>query len=129
MAQNNTDLQMLITRTLRFGVAAAAIIAAIGGIIYLWQHGSEPMPDYSQFNYTDATYHPADYTTLEGIIAGILDMNSRSWVQLGVLVLILTPIIRVVLSLADFLRERDWLYSIITAIVLAVIISNSIGGF
>ena len=48
---------------------------------------------------------------------------------MGVIVLILTPILRVVLSLFDFLRERDWLYSIITAIVLAVILCNSVGGF
>ena len=36
---------------------------------------------------------------------------------------------RVFLSLIDFLKDRDWLYAIITAIVLAVIISNSIEGF
>ncbi|EJX08966.1 membrane protein containing DUF1634 [gut metagenome] len=49
--------------------------------------------------------------------------------QLGVLALILTPIMRVVLSLFDFLQERDWLYAAITAIVLAVILVNSVGGY
>ena len=43
--------------------------------------------------------------------------------------LILTPILRVVLSLLDFTLERDWLYAGITAIALAVIVVNSIGGF
>ena len=129
MSHQPLDLQLLIARTLRWGVATAATIAAIGGIIYLVQHGSDPMPDYQTFSYDDPAFHPADYTTPEGIWEGIVSMNSRSWVQTGVIVLILTPILRVVLSLFDFLRERDWLYSIITAIVLAVIISNSIGGF
>lgn len=53
-------------------------------------------------------------------------MNSRSWIQTGVIVLILTPVMRVVLSLFDFLRERDWLYAVITSVVLAVIIANSL---
>ena len=129
MPNKHLDLQLLIARTLRWGVATAATIAAIGGIIYLVQHGSDPMRDYQTFSYDDPAFRPADYTTLDGILEGIVSMNSRSWVQMGVIVLILTPILRVVLSLFDFLRERDWLYSIITAIVLAVILCNSVGGF
>ena len=45
------------------------------------------------------------------------------------MVLILTPILRVLLSLVDFLAEHDWLYALITSIVLGIIISYSIGGF
>ena len=71
----------------------------------------------------------ADYTTLRGIFAGLASFSAVGWIQTGVLILILTPIMRVLLSLIDFLKDRDWLYAIITAIVLAVIISNSIEGF
>ena len=46
----------------------------------------------------------------------------------GVLVLILTPIMRVVLALVGFVRERDWIFAGITSFVLAVIVMNSIGG-
>lgn len=127
MAQKVSDLQLLIAHTLRIGVGLAALIAAVGGIAYLIQHGSEAMPDYTQFDYRDPAYHPADYTTLGGIVGGIGAMNARSWIQLGVIALILTPVVRVVLSLLDFVRERDWLYAAITAVVLAVIIGNSLG--
>jgi uncharacterized membrane protein len=82
------------------------------------------MPDYSHFSYSEA--HPEEYTTLGGIWAGILDMNAYSWIQAGVITLLLTPILRVTLSLFDFLRERDWLYAFITSVVLAIIISNSL---
>ena len=51
------------------------------------------------------------------------------WIQLGVVVLLLTPVMRVALSLVDFVKERDWLYAFITAVVLSVIIVNSIGGY
>lgn len=120
-----TDLQQLIGNTLRWGVTIACLIATIGGALYLWRHGAEPMPDYTHFAYDDPNCHPAEYTTLEGIWQGVLSGTARSWIQLGVIALILTPIMRVVLSLVDFLHEHDWLYATLTAIVLAVIISNS----
>ncbi len=118
------DIQQLIGNTLRWGVTISCLIAFIGGGIYLWMHGTEPMPDYSHFSYTDE--HPAAYTTLNGIVSGIATMNAMSWVQLAVIALILTPILRVLLSFFDFIRERDWLYSAISAIVLAIIISNAL---
>lgn len=120
------DLQQLIGNTLRWGVSIACVLAAAGGALYLWRHGSEPMPDYTHFSYTDPACHPAEYTTLSGIFHGMLSGSARSWIQLGVIVLLLTPIMRVVLSLADFIREHDWLYAFITAVVLAVIVSNSL---
>ena len=126
MAKKVSDLQLLIANTLRLGVGLAAFIPAVRGIVYLIQHGADAMPDYTQINYTDPAFHPADYTTPDGILSGIGEMNSRSWIQAGVIVLILTPVMRVVLSLFDFLREHDWLYATITSVVLAVIIANSL---
>lgn len=122
-----TDLQQLIGNTLRRGVMVACLIAFVGGVMYLCLHGDEPMPDYTRFSYDEA--HPACYTTLGGIVDGILGWDARSWIQLGVIALLLTPILRVLLSMVDFLREHDWLYAGICAIVLSVIIANSIGGF
>lgn len=124
----HNDLQHIIAYTLRLGVTIASVVAAIGGAIYLMRHGAEPLPDYTTFDYgTASSGDAADYTTLSGIFSGVLAGSGRSLIQVGVLALILTPITRVVLSLVDFLRERDWLYAAITAIVLAVIISNSLG--
>lgn len=118
------SLQLLIARTLRIGVATACVISAIGGIVYLFQHGLEPMPDYSSFSYADAPLHP-EYTTLGGIFRAAAAGQAVGLIGIGVLCLLLTPIMRVVLSLADFLRQRDWLYTAITAAVLAVIVYNS----
>ena len=118
-------IQLLISHTLRIGVSIACVIAAVGGIIYLVSHGGEPMPDYTHFSYTEA--HPAEYTTLDGIFGGLGRMDARSWIQLGVIALILTPILRVALSLVDFIKEHDWIYAAITAIVLSIIIGNSVG--
>ena len=119
-------MQILISRTLRLGVTIASILAGIGGIFYFLQHGAEPLDasKYGSFSYAD-TQNPAT-TTLTGILQGVWAGNSESLIQLGVIALLLTPIMRVVLSLFDFMKQRDWLYVGITAFVLAVIVFNSI---
>lgn len=117
------DIQQLIGNTLRWGVTIACLIALAAGIFYLVRHGGEPMPDYSTFSGGHSSF-----TTLHGILAGIALPDARSWIQVGVIALILTPILRVALSLVDFAKDRDWIYVAITAIVLAVIISNSLEG-
>ena len=123
-----TDIQLLIARTLRWGVGIACALAVVGGAMYLWQHGGEPMKDYTHFP-ADAESSRTAYTTLEGIFSGVMGLTAVGWIQLGVVVLLLTPMMRVALSLVDFVKERDWLCAFITAVVLSVIIVNSIGGY
>lgn len=122
------DFNLLIARTLRWGVTLACLIAAIGGSIYLWQHGSDPLPDYTRFSATEAAQQ-SDYTTMSGILSGLWALQANSWVQLGVCVLILTPIVRVFFSLLEYVHERDWIYAGITSLVLSIILGNSLGGF
>ena len=62
----------LIGNTLRIGVSAACLVAFIGGVLYLFQHGAESLPDYSDFSYGNA---PAEYTTWDGIFAGLAAGN------------------------------------------------------
>lgn len=123
MENPRTDIQKLIGNTLRWGVTIASVIAIIGLVLYLLQHGNEPQPDYAHFD----TSRPA-FTHLSGILSGFASGESHGIIQVGVLTLILTPILRVVLSFVDFLRERDWLYALISAIVLATIFINSVAG-
>ena len=122
------DLKILLSRTLRWGVSIACLISFIGGVIYLTHEGGKPfsLSVYRDFSY--AAEQPDSYTTLSGIWEGFTQMTAVGWIQTGVLLLILTPILRVVISFFDFLFQRDWLYAVITAIVLAVILFNSLGG-
>jgi uncharacterized membrane protein len=117
------DMQLLIGTALRVGVTTACLIAFVSGAYYLLSHGGEPVPDYTVFH-----KEPQSYTTISGILMGMLHFEAKNWIQLAVLVLMLTPIVRILLSLIDFARERDWLYVAITAIVFLVILANSIGG-
>jgi uncharacterized membrane protein len=121
--KSQTDMRELIGNTLRIGVVTACTIALISGMYYLIRHGREMVPDYTVFR-----KEPASFTSIGGILNGLTTLAAKDWIQLGVLVLMLTPILRVALSLIDFARQKDWLYVVITAIVFTVIILNSIVG-
>ncbi len=115
------DLRSTIGTTLRWGVLIACGIALVGGVVYLIQHGSEPAPDYANFAGADP-----EYTTASGIFGGFFRFSAYGLIQAGVIALLLTPIMRVLLSLIDFIGQRDWLYAAITSVVLAVIFVNSV---
>jgi len=51
-----------------------------------------------------------------------LHLHAAGLLSLGLLVLILTPFLRVAGTLVVFLREHDWRYTAVTAVVLTVMI-------
>ena len=109
-------LEVVIGYTLRIGVITAAVIVLIGGVLYLIQNSSTS-PDYHSFH--AASKHSDN---LSGIIRNIRAFNSFGIIQLGLLVLIATPIVRVMLSVVAFALERDLLYVVATLIVLGILL-------
>ncbi|MFZ0662557.1 MAG: DUF1634 domain-containing protein [Acidobacteriaceae bacterium] len=115
MRLTDEKLDIAIGRTLQAGVLLAALIVLIGGVMYLL-HASGPRPDYSHFH--GVAEH---LRTPEGIWRGIMHGSAESVIQLGLLVLIATPVVRVILAGVGFLMERDQLYFWVSATVLAVL--------
>lgn len=116
------DVEQLIGQVLRYGVLISGSVAIAGGIWYLYQMGSG-IPHYTKFN-----GEPAGYTSLTGIIEGLKNGSATEIIQLGVLILIATPIIRIIFSLISFIFEKDKLYIFITFIVLSIILFSMFGG-
>src|SRR5690348_635683 len=115
MRLTDEKLEIAIGRTLQAGVLLAALIVLIGGVMYLLHDGG-PRPDYSHF------YGVAEHLrTPSGIWHGVTQGGAQSIIQLGLLVLIATPVVRVILAGAGFLMERDRLYFWVSAAVLAVL--------
>lgn len=112
----------MIARLLRGGVILAAATTLAGGIWYFVQHGGV-MPDYRVFR-----GEPVELHNFSGVIKGIAQGHSEALIQLGLLILIATPIARVALSVAAFAVERDRTYVGITLLVLAALIA-SLAGF
>jgi len=107
---------------LRSGVILAATIVLVGGILFLMRHKT-PVTDYHVFS-----GEPSDLRTLSGIFADVKSFHARGLIQLGLLVLIATPVARVVFSLFAFLYQKDWKYVVFTAIVLGLLLYSLFGG-
>lgn len=120
---NDYDIEQLIGQVLRYGVLLSGSVALIGGIWYMFQKGAG-MPDYTVFK-----GEPAGYTSLTGIFKGLMMGSSTEIIQLGVVILIATPIVRIFFSLISFIVEKDRLYVVITLIVLLIILFSTFSGF
>lgn len=114
-------IEQIIGQLLRAGVMLAALVVLSGGVIYLVQHASAH-EDYSKFHGT-----PENLRSVSGIVNETLTGHSVGIIQLGLLLLVLTPIARVVFSAIGFMEERDRMYVVITLIVLAVLIFSLLG--
>ena len=110
-----------IGNLLRVGVTLAVAVVLLGGGIYLARHGLEA-PQYHVFR-----GEPTDLRTISGIVKEALAFKGRGLIQLGLLLLIATPVARVAFSVAAFAIERDWLYVVVTLIVLAVLVYSLTG--
>jgi uncharacterized membrane protein len=118
---SDQQVDQIIGNLLRAGVLAAGVLAAAGGAVYLARHGGEPA-DYRVFR-----GEPSDLRSPMGILADAAAVHGRGLIQLGLLVLIATPVARVVFSVYAFLRQRDWTYVVVTLIVLAVLLFSLFG--
>lgn len=120
---HEAQLARSISGLLQYGVWIASAIVLIGGILYLIRHGSEAI-DYRVFR-----GEPAMYRSLPGIISAVLQGHRRGIIQLGLVILIATPIVRVILCFLSFLRWRDFTYVAITALVLSGLIYSLVGAY
>ncbi|AYL97192.1 DUF1634 domain-containing protein [Mucilaginibacter celer] len=118
----DTDMQAVIGWILRAGVLVSMSIVFIGGVIYLYRHGHTHV-DYSKF-----VGVPDFVSTPAGIIHGIFTLRGRAIIQAGIILLIATPVIRVIFSAIGFIMEKDYLYTAITLVVLLIIVSSMLSG-
>lgn len=119
---NDHDIERMVSILLRTGVTIAGIVVFGGGVFYLLRHGSAPADHH--------TFHgqPEIDRVISEIFAGAVSLRARSIIQLGVIALIATPILRVALALVGFALERDRTYTLITAIVLCVLLGSLVTG-
>ena len=109
-------LETAMGRMLQIGVTVAALVVMAGGVLYLLQfHG--PMPDYQHF-----LGAPPAYRSIAPILAGMYRLDSQSLIVFGILLLIATPICRVIFGVIGFSLLRDRLYAAVSVIVLAILV-------
>lgn len=116
------EIEQVIGRLLQFGVLLAAAVTLVGGIMLLLHHGSAPV-SYSVFQ-----GEPAYLRSLTAIVRAAFSGDPMAIVQLGLLLLIATPVARVAFTLVAFALQHDRLYVLVTTIVLALLLYGLVFG-
>jgi uncharacterized membrane protein len=115
-------VEQLVGRLLQTGVSIAAAVVMLGATLLLIQHGGT-VASYSEFH-----GEPSGLRSVSGIIRGAVALDSKAIVQLGLLLLIATPVARVALTLIAFALQRDRRYVAITTVVLALLLYGVVFG-
>src|SRR5262245_54102902 len=111
-------IERLLARLLQAGVLLSTLLVLAGGIVFLLHHG-HATPQYSHF-----AGEPAELSRVTGIIRSAFRGDGRGLIQLGLLVLVATPVLRVAGSLAAFMVLRDRTYVVLTSVVLLLLASS-----
>jgi uncharacterized membrane protein len=110
------QMEVMMGRLLQVGVLLASTVVLIGSVLYLHaQQGSAP-------TYRSFSSEPANLRQLKDMGHGLTTGDPATIIQLGVLLLIATPVARVAFALVAFAIERDRLYVAVSATVLAVLL-------
>jgi uncharacterized membrane protein len=115
-------LDIFVGNLLRTGVLTAAAVVLAGGILYLVRHG------FSARHLDVFQGEPSDLRSVKGILQDVFSGSSRGIIQLGLLLLIATPVMRVALLVIGFSKQRNRLYVFVSLAVLASLLFSLFGG-
>jgi uncharacterized membrane protein len=116
MAESDQRLEIAMGNMLRIGVTVAALVVLAGGTLYLI-HFHGPIPHYQHFHGS-----PPAYRNIGAIVAGLRHLDSRSLIEFGILLLIATPICRILFGVVGFSLLKDRFYAAVSTIVLAILL-------
>jgi uncharacterized membrane protein len=115
---SDEEVELRVGALLQAGVLAASVLVALGGVVYLIKYGATA-PHHETF-----TGEPDDLKSIGGIVKAAASLRGRGVIQLGLLVLLATPVARVAFSLYTFIRQRDRTYVLMTAFVLLLLLGS-----
>jgi uncharacterized membrane protein len=116
---NPNRFRVLVSGVLIIGVLTSAVLMTVGflaSIVVGWEGSLRGLP---------ATTLPA--SDFSAIGTGLRQLRPIAFAQAGLLVLIATPVVRVMASVVAFVLERDRLYAAITIVVLAILLVSLFG--
>ena len=102
------DLNRIVALSLRLGVLASAFLSILG--IILW--GGNGFPQNLNLAFTN----------LGSILGAVIHADPVGIVYLAVIILVATPIVRIIFSSIYFILDKDKQFTIITLTVLAMML-------
>jgi uncharacterized membrane protein len=124
MEEKVRKVELAISLVLRTGVVVSVLVIAVGlGVMFA--HHSAYLPIRGHFSYKELTSKTTPFPhSFASLGHSIAHGDGRGVVVLGVLVLILTPVLRVAVSVLSFIYEKDLAMTIVTLYVLAVLVGS-----
>ena len=113
---NDDKLEFILGNLLKIGVIVSGLVTLIGAILFLFQHGLET-PNYHEFK-----PHVFNFSDLNTFFSEIIAFQSQAIMELGLLILIATPILRVLLSVIAYSFQKDYMYILFSGFVFLVMI-------
>lgn len=107
---------------LRIGVISSAVVVLLGGLLYLMREARQPIPDYHSFE-------PEQLRSPVHILREATALHPLGLIMLGLLLLIATPVARVIFSVVAFVLQRDYMYILFTLLVLSVLLYSLFSGY
>ena len=114
----DTTLEKIVSRTLRYGVVLSALFMLAGIIAYALTSSSIPLPP-------DSSPATLWHFFLSQPLYVILT-HPYFLMYTGILILLCTPIVRVLVAVTGFSVEKDWRFVWISGLVLLIIITSMI---
>jgi uncharacterized membrane protein len=120
LSEEPTSLQLGISWILRIGLILSVLCTAAGLLLGYAQTGSASLSlvPGSSWNVKGGNFFDFAYSTTTSLFGGL---TAAALVSLGIVVLMLTPYVRVIAAVLYYGVERDWQYVAITSFVFAVI--------
>lgn len=119
----DVDLNRSVGNLLRLGVILSVITSLIG-FVKLFMEGFEMPRKYKLLDMgtsSDKVWNHFWETLCKG--------EGMAIIQLGILMLIFTPLMRIIFALIGYLKEKDYVYVIISSIVLAIMAISFFTGY
>jgi uncharacterized membrane protein len=102
------DTEIVISVVLRIGVTISAITIGLGLLLFFITGKS---------GYPGSTFPTSPFKIVKGLVL----VKPYAIILAGLFLLIMTPVLRVAVSILTFLKEKDYLYTVITAIVFIIL--------
>ena len=119
---DDARMELIMGRLLQAGVLLAAAVVLLGGVMVLFAHGGE------RTNYRVFVAKPLELRHPAALLRRIAHGDAAAIIELGILLLVATPICRVIFAVVGFAIERDRLYVAISLTVLAVLLFGMLRG-
>ena len=113
---NEERLRLLLSRLMIWGIVLAAVVMLAGGAVFLAHHAGQVPGDHK------FTGEPGDLRHPVGIFKAALRGNDDCLIQVGVLLMLFNPLVRVAMAGLGYIAAKDRLYAGIAAVVLGVLV-------